>query len=66
MEGTDSDCEGSILISLWGVGKCAYFFSCYGTRGQGPTGRGFLLGYGTGRVTRVLAKKFGYRDGWDG
>ena len=28
--------------------------------GQGPTGRGFLLRDGTGRV---LAKKFGYRDG---
>ena len=30
---------------------------------QGPTGRGFLLRDGTGRV---LAKKFGYRDvsGW--
>ena len=27
---------------------------------QGPTGRGFLLRDGTGRV---LAKKFGYRDG---
>ena len=28
--------------------------------GQGPTGRGFLLWDGTGRV---FAKKFGYRDG---
>ena len=27
---------------------------------QGPTGRGFLLRDGTGRV---LTKKFGYRDG---
>ena len=45
-------------------------FSCYccgqGTLGvgdghqQGPTGRGFLLRDGTGRV---LAKKIGYRDG---
>ena len=31
-----------------------------GDEGQGPTGRGFLLRDGTGRV---IAKKFGYRDG---